>query len=311
MGLHNRDYARGSSSYGGGNFVAPSGGVLKKIIIATVVVFVLQQITKGAVTNALAVEFNKITAQGQVWRLLTYAFCHSASNPLHIIFNLYLLWMLGREVEGLYGSKEFVWFYGVSAVFAAICYLVIGLILAAVSGRGLGSMLGASGAVTAVTMLYALHYPRRKIYIYGIIGVEMRWLMAFVLFMDVYPLASELLRLPATANDNVAHSAHLGGALFGWIYFARQMRLSSLVNGVGLGAFRKKKTEAKARRSNLKIFAPPNSPGKPKSPRGREKTVSGEEVDSILAKISEQGEESLTDRERDVLKEASRQYRSK
>ncbi len=311
MGLHNRDYARGSSSYGGGNFVAPSGGVLKKIIIATVAVFVLQLITEGAVTSALAVEFSKITTQGQVWRLLTYAFCHSTRDPLHIIFNLYLLWMLGREVEGLYGSKEFVWFYGVSAGFAAICYLIIGFILVAVSGRGMGLMLGASGAVTAVTMLYALHYPRRKIYVYGIIGVEMRWLMAFVLFMDIYPLASELLGFRAAAGDNVAHSAHLGGAFFGWIYFARQMRLSSLVNGVGLGAIRKKKTEAKARRSNLRIFSPPSSPTTSNPPRGGEKAISGEQVDSILAKISEQGEESLTDREREVLKEASRQYRSK
>lgn len=330
MGLHNRDYARGSSSYGGGRSVTPSGGVLKKIIIATVAVFVLQiltqrneiialpggmqaEISSDWVSSTFAVQLEKITSQGQVWRLLTYAFCHSRSDLLHIVFNLYLLWMLGREVEALYGSKEFAWFYAVSAVFAAVCYIVLGLVLAAVSGGGMfGSMLGASGAVTAVTMLYTLHYPRRKIYVWGIIGVEMRWLMGIVLFMDVYPLLGELLgfRLPDVTGSNVAHSAHIGGALFGWIYFARQLRLSSLVNGVGLGAIKRRSKEAKARRSNLKIFAPPagsNASG----PHSREPQVSGEQVDAILAKISEQGEESLSDREREILKEASRQYRGK
>jgi membrane associated rhomboid family serine protease len=302
MGLHSRDYAR--DSYGDGRFFSTSGGgVVKKIIIATIGVFFLQLLTESPVstglTGWLAVDFPKVTSQGQVWRLLTYAFCHSTRDVWHIVFNLYLLWILGREVESLYGSKEFTWFYMVSAVFAAVCYLIVGML----SDDTFGTMLGASGAISAVTMAYALHYPRRKIYIWGIIGIEMRWLMALLIVKDAYPVIGELMG--RSASGNVAHACHLGGVLFGWIYFKRQLRLSSLVNGVGLGAFRK---EQKIRKSKLKIFNPPA----PKTPTPQPKAsvgVSGEQVDAILAKISDQGEQSLTDRERAILKEASKQYR--
>ena len=98
--------------------------------------------------------------------------------------------------------------------------------------------------------------------------------------------------------------------MFGWIYFKRQLRLSSLVNGVGLGAIRKKATAVKARRSNLRIFSPPSGPKSAKPSPSTEESVSDQQVDTILAKITEHGEESLTDREREVLAEASRKYRS-
>ena len=124
--------------------------------------------------------------------------------------------------------------------------------------------------------------------------------MCFVLFMDIYPLVGELVgaRLPELTGSNVAHSAHLGGALFGWIYFKRQLKLSSLVKGVGLGAFASK-SKPKAR---LRVFEPKTTPTQPEQ-------VPGETVDAILAKISAQGESSLTDREREILSQASRQYR--
>lgn len=316
MGIYNRDYLRDSASSGGYGARPPaSAGMVRKIVVATVIIYILQIVipptsrpvqlqtpdgvvvqvmkSEGPVTRWLKVDFPEIAYRGQVWRLLTYAFCHAPGSLLHIVFNLWLLWLLGHEVEALYGSKEFLWFYCVSAVFAAICYIGLGLAF-----RDLAPMLGASGAVTAVTMLYTLHYPRRKIYIWGIIGVEMRWLMTIVIVMDLHPILLQAGQ--GIRSGDVAHAAHLGGALFGWFYFKRQIRLSALVRGVGLGG----KSPRKRSRSNLKIFTPPSEPK-------NSGEVNAAQVDAILAKISEYGEESLSDREREILRQASRQYRNK
>ena len=87
--------------------------------------------------------------------------------------------------------------------------------------------------------------------------------------------------------------------MFAWIYFKRQMRLSSITKGFNFGAV---KRTVKAKRSDLKIYAP-------ETEAKREDSIAAETVDSILAKISEQGEESLTDSEREILTKASKQYR--
>ena len=305
MGLHSRDYARDAHSGGGGFFSTTGGGVTKKIVIGTIIVFVLQLLTRspGASTNLvtkyLAVSFEAVTSYGQIWRVLTYAFCHSDQYIFHIVFNMYALWWAGREVESLYGSKEFLWFYLVAAIFSGVCYLLVALVFGV--GRT-ATMTGASGAVLAVFMVYARHYPRRKIHMMGILPVEARWLLLILVGLDVLPLLAEISG--GSGKSGVAHACHLGGALFGWIYFSRQLRLSSLVNGVGLGNFR---TRQKVRKSKLKIFNPPEQ----QSGSATQPGVSGEQVDAILAKISAEGEDSLTDREREILKEASRQYKAK
>ena len=332
MGLHNRDYARDSHGGGGGGyrgsyggFTSDSGGVVKKIIIATIAVFVLQLVLQvpardvdgnqafergasglqpaftDAVSEWCSVRYTPTVRRGQIWRLLTYAFCHNRGDIFHIAFNLYILWWAGREVESLYGSKEFLWFYLVAAFFAGACYVLFGLALQNVSGRQMGQMIGASGAVSACIMLFGLHYPRRKIHLMGVVAIEARYLIGFKVIMDVYPILLEILSGRAVAGDNIAHTCHLGGFLFGWIYFKRQFRLSSLVNGVGLGQF---KSKVKARKSDLKIFSPPAET------KSRPKEVSREQLDAILEKISQEGEESLTDAERAFLTEASEQYKA-
>src|SRR5262245_19530027 len=102
MGIHDRDYYRreGPSLFGS---LTP-GRVCKWIIILTIVVFIVQlatiarapisniRIGHGAFTEALLLDPDKVV-EGQVWRLLTYAFLHDTSDPLHIIFNLLVLWL--------------------------------------------------------------------------------------------------------------------------------------------------------------------------------------------------------------------------
>lgn len=329
MGFENRDYAQESSysSYGGGAGLQ-TAGVVKKIVIGTVVIFLLQVLLMSTETRMVQVQggdgevaaetavvpvrvrsspitewfaFNgeDIVFRGQVWRLLTYAFLHSTDGMLHLIFNMLVLWSLGRAVEELTGSKEFLWFYLVAAVFAAIFYLAFWFGIKLVRGDGsLGAMIGASGAVGACLAMYALHFPRRKLSLFGIFELEARVLVIGLLVLDGLGLLATIVEV---GNSRTAHASHIGGALFAWIYFKRQLRLSNITQGFNFGAV---KRTAKAKRSSLKIYTPDSEPK-------RKESVPAETVDAILEKISEQGEESLTKSERATLKKASKQYRDR
>src|SRR5690606_38841405 len=143
MGIENRDYLRheGGSSFGG----STGGGLqtVKWIIIVNVAVFVLQVVTVGAgdfITAALALSPGSVLERFQIWRLVTYAFCHEPRGVLHIFFNMYILWIVGRRLEPRYGSREFLLFYLSAVVVSGLAYLLLELILARP-----GSVIGASG----------------------------------------------------------------------------------------------------------------------------------------------------------------------
>src|SRR5262249_30568104 len=87
-----------------------------------------------------------LVMQGQVWRLLTYAFLHSIGGVFHILFNMIVLWWFGTDVEDLYGPREFLAIYLVAAVIGGIAFSIVHL----VAGQPDESCVGASGAVMAI-----------------------------------------------------------------------------------------------------------------------------------------------------------------
>jgi len=149
--------------------------------------------------------------------------------------------------------------------------------------------IGASGAVLAVFCLLAMHYPRQKLYLFGVLAVEMRWLLAAYTLFDAFPVVNGLLRDEMHA-DGIGHSAHLGGLLFGWLYFRWQMRFTGWWDRI-----RQRTPASRVRKAGLKVFNPTTQLEADLTRR----------VDEILAKISEKGEESLTERERRILQQAS------
>src|SRR5262249_40804542 len=129
MGIYDRDYYRRDGPSYLGSFME-RGTVCKWLIGINVVVFILQMLTRtsgvdphterffqqeGFLTDALILNVDKVL-HGQVWRLLTYAFLHDTGSIWHILFNMLFLWWFGRDVEDLYGPREFLVFYLVSAV---------------------------------------------------------------------------------------------------------------------------------------------------------------------------------------------------
>jgi membrane associated rhomboid family serine protease len=299
MGVYDRDYYRQDSP--GGGVLGGVAPVCKVLIAINVAVFVLQTMTMRSqafdVTLWLELWPERVVSHFELWRLITYAFCHSPENIWHLAGNMFFLWICGTQVEPIYGPREFLRFYLTAAALAGIGFLAFDLVF----GRG-SPMLGASGAVMGVAMLCAMYYPTMKILVMFVIPVELRWLVGIGVVLDLYSTLTEIGgRSPL---DNVAHTAHLAGLLYGFLYKKLDLRYSRLLADWSWpGLKRMVRTATKRKPEHVKLYEPPQETV-PSADLNRR-------VDEILAKISAHGESSLTESERDLLKEASRRYKKR
>jgi len=315
MGIYDREYYRKEGpSYL--EALIPQGRVCKWLIGINILMFVLQLISKptpqdfralepqdrvvhvrdlgwGPVSDFLDLDTTKVL-QGQVWRLLTYAFLHSPDGWMHIFFNMLFLWWFGSAIEELYGSKEFLAFYLVAAVIGGLAFQMQALI----QGGPMYSV-GASGAVTAVLVLYACHFPHASILLFFFIPVPI-WL--FVVF-QVGQDAFQLLGRTATST---AVAVHLGGAAFAALYFFYRWRITTWWPNL------KMKRWARAN-PKLRVYHPEEEMAVPVA-SGSALEVDEHldaKLDAVLEKLSRHGRESLTDKERDILLRASEIYKKK
>jgi membrane associated rhomboid family serine protease len=299
MGVYDRDYYRNDPPRGGMlGGVAP---VCKWLIAINVAVFVLQLMTddpggRGGVTDWLVLSPSGVMQRFEVWRLLTYAFCHAA-DIWHILGNMFFLWICGSQVEPIYGPREFLRFYLTAAILSGLGFLGFELL----TGRDAPS-LGASGAVMGVAMLCAMYYPTMKIIVMFVLPIELRWLVAIYVVYDLYPVLRELGG--ARAFDHVAHAAHLSGLLYGYLYRRFDLRYTRLLAGWSWPRMKRVVRTATSRKpENVRLYSPPQEAVPTPDLKLR--------VDEILEKISAQGESSLTESERELLKEASRRYKKR
>ena len=289
MGIHSRDYIRETPPPA---FGRPAGlWAIRYLLIANIVVFVLQVMTghpdwsgnlTGGATDWFSLNLTDLFPTFQIWRLVTYGFCHGSLQ--HIAVNLFVLWMFGRNVEPVYGSREFLAFYLVGVVLSGLCHVGMQAVTHDPSG-----VIGASGGVMAVVFLTAMLYPREKVYVMFILPLELRWLAVLYAAADVMGFLS--------GGSNVAHAAHLAGAAFGVLYKYNNWRIMPLLAHWP----RLKKPSFSRTRSKVHLYDPSRE-----EPSREEVTA---RVDSLLEKISRSGEASLTDDERKFLKDASRRYR--
>lgn len=308
MPIHNRDWYRESGSYGNsyGGKANNATPTCTRILIVTIAVYVAQIVISDGgvsyVTRWLAVTSDTIT-HGQLWRLLTYAFCHSPDELFHIVFNMLLLWIFGRRIELKYGSREFLLFYLVAALCASVLYCL----LHSAFGR-VPPMLGASGSVIAVVMLFAMLYPRERILLFFVIPIEVRWLALMYVIYDLYPVLMMLGNRPV--NDGVAHAAHVGGLAFGFCYWLYKWRLEYYWQWL-TGWLRMKRHGRKVQPRRRVPNRPAGTGSKPTLAGVPQKKLTGafdEEIDRILEKVATKGVESLNERERSLLESASKRY---
>jgi membrane associated rhomboid family serine protease len=318
MGIYDRDYYRRE----GPSFldaISRTGQVCKWLLLVNAGIFILQVITLprgdelfmgkealGPITGWLELDTAKVFS-GEVWRLLSYAFLHHPHHIFHIVFNMLFLWWLGSEMEGIYGSREFLTFYLVAAVLGGVAFQAYAGIE---SYRAVGSVtaiprycLGASGAVTAVMVLFACHFPNRIIYLFFMIPVPMWAFVGFCVLVDTFYLMGG-------AQTTTAVVVHLGGAAFGFGYYKLQWRLSPLWTWIGTHKARRSRPRLRVYAGGEEATPEPVQVAAPPAGGTIDEQLEAK-LDAVLEKVARTGQASLTQGEREILFRASEIYKKR
>lgn len=143
-----------------------------------------------------------VTHHFQVWRLVSYMFLHGGFT--HLLFNMLFLWWFGSELEILWGPKLFIKYYFITGLGGGLFHLV--------QPNSPIPVIGASAAIMGIMLAYGLKWPDRKILIWFVLPVKMKWLVLFSL------IVAFLGSVNMTEGYGIAHLAHLGGMVVGFLY---------------------------------------------------------------------------------------------
>jgi membrane associated rhomboid family serine protease len=210
--------------------------VVKNLIIINVLVFAAQITMDNQfhITEKIML-YPVMFPQFKPYQVFTHMFAHSPVLLFHIIFNMFGLWMFGKILENVWGSKRFLLFYLACGLGSALLHMLVqylryeyieGLWNAAMAagdmaaaqsyindlGNELGPALGASGAVMGIFIAFGYLFPNTELLlIFPPIPIKAKWLMVIMVAIDLFGGVARI------SGDNVAHFAHLGGALTGFI----------------------------------------------------------------------------------------------
>ncbi len=168
-----------------------------RIIAANAVVYIL---TAAAPRLVSILMFVPALILMRPWTVITYMFVHGSF--LHILFNMLALYIFGPRLEFELGSNRFLLLYFISGITGALLSLIM---------TPYAAIVGASGAVFGVSLGYAYFWPRDKVFIWGILPIETRWLVVLMTIISLYGGATG-------SEPGIAHFAHLGGFLGGFLY---------------------------------------------------------------------------------------------
>ena len=149
-----------------------------------------------------------VMGRGWIWQFVTYMFVHDPRSIGHLLFNMFALFIFGRQVEWKMGSKEFLLYYLLTGILAGVFSFLVYIF----TGQVWVSLMGASGAVFAVQLAFAAFFPHSIIYIWGIIPLRAPVMVLGFTALEVFSMLTG-------RGGNVAHITHLAGFAFGWIYF--------------------------------------------------------------------------------------------
>ena len=261
-----------------------------RLIIANAVVLLLLMTVFTSPALQEVLRFAPGEALGRPWTFVTYMFVHA--GLLHLLGNMLMLFVFGAPAEGRMGSRKFILYYLYCGIGAAVFSMGLA------SFMSVGPFIGASGAVLGVAIAFALFWPDAELVIFPIpIPVRARTFVAVIVGLDVLGALY--------FNDGIAHIAHVGGALFGYVFFRLQAlsrrsphppprAVERVVMVQSGGAEPEHRTPPAPLRQRRRPDADPVAA----------------EVDRVLDKISEKGIASLTPAERRFLDEVAKQKKS-
>lgn len=241
------------------------------------------------------------------WQLVTYQFMHGSFG--HVFFNMFALWMFGVELENLWGSRRFLSYYLLTGIAGGVAQMAVSYF-----GAEGHPVIGASGAVMGVLLAFGMNFPNRPIFMFPIFfPIPAKY------FVMIYAGISLLFGMMNTA-DGVAHFAHLGGVVGGYLLLTVGRGLLEWVatlgqeSGSGYAAFDSElPTYRDARFRDVpeeSVNTEPKTPTLAFTPTRfvvDGVVVSQEQIDIILDKISLSGYNNLSEDEKHVLNEVSKQ----
>ncbi len=272
------------------------GGVVTKIIFWNVFLFAFPLVVKGILAlfsvsfeylNWVSLSSNPSELLYKPWSIITYAFFHF--DFLHLLFNMFFLHFVGQLFQTYFTQKQFLGVYFMGLLFSGGLYMVSYLIFPALLSQVV-SMVGASGAIAAVMFAVAAYAPYMPVRLL-LLGTVKLWHIAVTF------LVLDIIQLPY--QNTGGHLAHLGGALFGYLYIVQLKKghdwskgFTTMIDGFeNIVTPKKTKPFVKIHR-NIQTKPIVNK---------THKTKAQQQIDDILDKISKSGYDSLSKDEKDFL----------
>ena len=259
-----------------------------RLIIANAVVLLLLMTLFTSRDLFSALQFSPRTALTRPWTFVSYMFVHA--GLLHLLANMLMLYVFGTAVESRMGRRTFILYYLYCGVGAAVFSLLLAGIMP------VAAFVGASGAVLGVAVAFAYFWPEAELIVFPIpFPIKARTLVIGLVIFDV--VAWRLW-----PNDGIAHLAHVGGAMFGYLFFRVQTLSRKNPTQPAHAVERVVMVQSGASEPDRR------TPATPPRPRRRiDADPVAAEVDRVLDKISEKGLSSLTPAERRFLDEVAKQ----
>jgi membrane associated rhomboid family serine protease len=309
MGLRDRDYTQYDSAKGKKRKPHRTNG--RSVVVTLIFINVALWLANGvlfegnSLTKLLWLQKEYFWVLSSCYRFLTYGFAHDPGGVAHIAFNMVGLLMFGygmmlgigpggfgfvrgENVEHRLGRGEFLAFYLLTIIVGGLVFAGINL------NAPKATVLGASGGVCGVIILYAWLFPKKTLLLYGILPLPMWAIGVLIVVMDAMGASG---RMPG----GIAYSVHLAGAACGTLYYFLFLKQGvKLTDWIDLSAYHERKPK-------LRIHTPEDST--PNSPPADDEF--SRRLDEILKRYGEVGESGLTSEEREFLQWASRKFADK
>jgi membrane associated rhomboid family serine protease len=284
MGIYDRPYFQDDKPRGF-SLDGPRSMVTNLILINVGIYLANALLTDLDLNRYLGVSPETLRKPWLWWQFVTYGFAHD-NHPMHLIGNMLGLFFFGRDLEQRYGSRRFLGMYLTSILAGSLVWTLTNL---AVDPGQSGQMrlIGASGGVTTVIVLFAILYPRRTVLLMFLIPIPAWVLGLLIVFSNLQGYQQ--------GGSRVAFDVHLVGAAYAWIFYRTQWELGQYLSPGWAQSLRRLRPHP-----HLRVHRPP-----------RQDHSLAEQADAVLDKLHRQGETSLTPRERRVLEEYSRRLQQK
>jgi membrane associated rhomboid family serine protease len=297
----------------------------KNLLVINILAYLATEVLKLQgidLTGMLGLHFF-MASDFQVYQFLTYMFLHGGFT--HILFNMFALWMLGGILERVWGPKKFLFYYIVCGVGAGIIQELVqyaeysiqdiaayqyvdagGVKMTTDAYINMWTTIGASGAVYGILLAFGMLFPNERMFIIPFpFPIKAKWLV-------VGYVAIEVFMAMIGPGDGVAHMAHLGGMLFGFLLIRHWQNHpgsnQSFGRSRGMDFFENMKRRFDERQRSKGMNAGPADPRRETDAEyNARKRQNQEEIDAILDKIRKSGYDSLTKEEKKKLFDQSRQ----